>query len=275
MEGWVSIHRQLNDHWLWKEKPFSKGQAWIDILIRVNHKPASVPIGNQIVSIEKGETIWSVLDMSLKWGWSRTKTENFLKLLEKEKQITTKKTTKYTIVSVLNWDSYQTKDTEKDINKASKGHQKNINKASKEQQESTNNNEDNDNNEFNENKKPKELKTFLSDSYEYRLSKLLHDRILLNNPDAKHPDIQAWSRTIDLMIRIDKRDPQVIAKVIDFCQKDSFWKSNILSTSKLRDKFDQLVLKMKEPKQHAKGSIEELTEIVNSDHIQKFLRGGE
>ena len=46
------------------------------------------------------------------------------------------------------------------------------------------------------------------------------------------------------MIRVDKRDPDEIARVIDWCQADSFWQNNILSTEKLRIQYDQLLLKM-------------------------------
>lgn len=85
---------------------------------------------------------------------------------------------------------------------------------------------------------------FLSDSDEYRLAKLLFNEILKNNPEHKEPNFQSWAKYIDLMIRIDKRDPQKIANMIAWCQKDSFWKANILSASKLRDQYDQLIPKM-------------------------------
>lgn len=54
------------------------------------------------------------------------------------------------------------------------------------------------------------------------------------------------------MIRMDKRDPAEIEKVITWCQQDPFWQNNILSTNKLRIRFDQLVLKMKAGNTRAK-----------------------
>jgi phage replication O-like protein O len=91
---------------------------------------------------------------------------------------------------------------------------------------------------------PKPAPVFLSDSIEIRLSEYLFKHIVKNNPNAKQPNIQSWARIIDLMIRIDNRKPDHIKSVIEFCQKDTFWMANILSTKKLRDKYDQLVLKM-------------------------------
>lgn len=92
-------------------------------------------------------------------------------------------------------------------------------------------------------------KVFLSDSIEYRLADYLKKWLLKNNPNAKakNCDMQKWSKQIDYMIRIDKRNPDEIKEVIKFCQTDSFWLKNILSTAKLRDQYDQLFIKMKPP----------------------------
>ena len=51
------------------------------------------------------------------------------------------------------------------------------------------------------------------------------------------------------MLRIDKRNPQIIEKLIIWCQQDNFWQNNILSTAKLRAQYDQLLLKMNSTKE--------------------------
>ena len=89
------------------------------------------------------------------------------------------------------------------------------------------------------------IKTFLSNSDEIRLADLLLEKIVSRSPNFKKPNIQAWAKDIDLMIRIDKRDVSEIGQVIEWCQQDQFWQSNILSTSKLRKQYDQLFAKMK------------------------------
>lgn len=92
-----------------------------------------------------------------------------------------------------------------------------------------------------------EVKSFSERSTPFQLSEHLFILISENNPKHKKPDFQSWSKHIDLMIRIDKRDHLEIAEVIKWCQQDEFWHTNILSTSKLRKQYDQLVLKMKAP----------------------------
>jgi predicted phage replisome organizer len=103
-------------------------------------------------------------------------------------------------------------------------------------------------------KEKRNLKTFTSDSEEYRLSKLLFNLMRNNNPTCKEPNIQSWCKDIDLMIRNDNRTCDQIEAVIKFCQSDSFWKSNVLSTSKLREKFDTLTLRMNENKVNYKST---------------------
>jgi len=93
---------------------------------------------------------------------------------------------------------------------------------------------------------PKIPKTFSDDSLEIKLSNHLLKRIRENNPDHKEPNIKQWVKHMDYMLRIDKRSPEKIIEVIDWSQKDSFWFKNILSTEKLREKFDQLIMNMKD-----------------------------
>lgn len=63
-------------------------------------------------------------------------------------------------------------------------------------------------------------------------------------PGAKVPvtlaDKQKWAVHIERMKRIDKRSESDIAKVLDFAISDKFWKANIRSTAKLRDKYETL-----------------------------------
>ena len=85
---------------------------------------------------------------------------------------------------------------------------------------------------------------YADDTIEFRLSKYLFERIQNRKPDYKQPNLQEWAVQIDRIIRVDKRTPEKIKAVIEWCQADNFWQNNILSTAKLRDKFDQLELKM-------------------------------
>lgn len=95
----------------------------------------------------------------------------------------------------------------------------------------------------------------------FSLATLLRDLILSNRPAAKVPSATAeglahWCHDIDLLLRIDGRDPVEVERVIRWCQADSFWKSNILSPSKLRKQYDQLALKMQVGDNGGKPAVE-------------------
>ena len=96
---------------------------------------------------------------------------------------------------------------------------------------------------------------FSDDAIELILASELYGLILLNNPNAKEPNLQTWAKTFDLMIRRDKgRTVENIRTVMNWSQGDSFWHTNILSPDTLRKKFDQLTMKMKSKPDKPKGA---------------------
>ena len=149
--GWISLHRKLQDHWLWEDKPFSKGQAWIDLLISANHKEKKTLIGNTLIDIEKGSFITSEVKLADHWGWGRKKVRTFLKLLEDEEMIIKKSTTKYTSITIVNYTSYQPSGRDEEQQKNNEG-------TTKEQQRNTTNNVNNYNNVNNIGTQPQKIK---------------------------------------------------------------------------------------------------------------------
>ncbi|HCX9903690.1 TPA: DnaD domain-containing protein [Staphylococcus aureus] len=165
MTGWISIDRSIQNHWLFKEKrTFSKFEAWIYLLMEANHSKAKVPIGNQIVTFERGQRLTSILTLSDLFNWSRFKVKTFLDLLESDGMLEVKTTSKYTLITIVNYDFYQSEQGrnqhQNDIKPTSKQHQSNINPTSKQHQTNTNNNDNKDNNEKNVNNEKKKTTAF-------------------------------------------------------------------------------------------------------------------
>ncbi|HDG4831978.1 TPA: DnaD domain-containing protein [Staphylococcus aureus] len=165
MTGWISIDRSIQNHWLFKEKrTFSKFEAWIYLLMEANHSKAKVPIGNQIVTVERGQRLTSILTLSDLFNWSRFKVKTFLDLLESDGMLEVKTTSKYTLITIVNYDFYQSEQGrnqhQNDIKPTSKQHQSNIKPTSKQHQTNTNNNDNKDNNEKNVNNEKKKAAAF-------------------------------------------------------------------------------------------------------------------
>lgn len=148
--GWVSIHRQLQNHWLWNDKPFSHGQAWIDMILLANHSENKFPLGNEIITVETGSFITSELKLMDRWGWSKAKVRRFLSLLENDLMIVKKTDRKKTTITIVNYSDFQFSEPQTDQKKTNKEPIKDQKKTDKRPKKDTNNNDNNSNNENNE-----------------------------------------------------------------------------------------------------------------------------
>jgi len=76
------------------------------------------------------------------------------------------------------------------------------------------------------------------------LSALLASHIRQNDPKADpNPESNAWVAEMRLLVGDRGGDVDEVIRIIDWCQADSFWRSNVLCPAKLRKQFTQLVLK--------------------------------
>lgn len=71
-----------------------------------------------------------------------------------------------------------------------------------------------------------------------------HNRDTVVSPNAKNqvrvsPD---WITSARLMLDVDAVDPEQMVEVIEWATENSFWRTNILSMTKLRDQYERLVL---------------------------------
>lgn len=84
------------------------------------------------------------------------------------------------------------------------------------------------------------------------------DDLRPNNRITQSARLGAWYHPIRLMVEQDGRTLQEIWNLWKAVHKDSFWRQNILSTSKLRDKFDQLAIKLEPQNKDFHGLIDKL-----------------
>jgi DNA replication protein DnaD len=106
-EGWIKLHRKILDCWIWNDKPFDKGRAWIDLLLLATHKDKKMYIDNSIYIVERGSFFTSILKLADRWGWSKNKVVRFLDVLESEQMLYTKRTKNGTLVTLVKYEDYQ------------------------------------------------------------------------------------------------------------------------------------------------------------------------
>lgn len=118
-KGWIKVNRQITEHWIWQNHEYAF--AWIDLLLLVNHENRKVLVNNEVMTIRRGQTLTSIYKLAKKWGWTRKKTYAFIKALEQDGMIKRNSTTKYTIITIVNYGKFQdvgtTKGNSKDTSK--------------------------------------------------------------------------------------------------------------------------------------------------------------
>lgn len=73
-----------------------------------------------------------------------------------------------------------------------------------------------------------------------QLAKEFFSEIQKNNSEAKEPNYQKWADDIRKLVELDGKSLENVRSVMAWSQKNNFWKGNILSAKKLREKYDQL-----------------------------------
>lgn len=106
-KGFVYIWRDFQSHPFWNEKPFTRAQAWIDLILLANHEDVKTFKDGCIQLFKRGTINRSLYSLAERWGWDRKKVRSFLKLLETEKMATTVRTTRGTTITLVNYDVYQ------------------------------------------------------------------------------------------------------------------------------------------------------------------------
>lgn len=210
-KGWMPIYRRLQDHWLWQDKPFAKGQAWLDLLLLASHNENEFLFGNQIIKNEIGSFITSELKLADRWGWGRKKVRLFLELLQNEQMIVKKGDNKKTAITIVNYSVYADYETAKEQQRNNKG-------TSREHQGNTINN---DNNYNNENNKEKNIKKESRHKYgEY-------ENVLLSDTDLeklKNEFPDDWEQRIEnlssYMAQFGKAYKNHLATIRNWARKD-------------------------------------------------------
>ena len=105
--GYVKLHRDIMDHWLWQRKPFDEGRAWVDLILLANHATTRAPYKGEIIEFERGTVNRSITWLAERWGWSRDKTRRFLRLLERDQMVTVDTSTHRTTITIEKYAFYQ------------------------------------------------------------------------------------------------------------------------------------------------------------------------
>lgn len=139
MSGWIKLHRQITEHWIWQDPV--KLKWWLIMLIEANHVEGKINIGNKLYLIKRGQSAKSIRTWCETFSSGKTSVLNFFDLLENDGMI--KRETigvarqSTTLININNYEYYNVSQKtltghEQDINGTIKRHERDTIEESKE-----------------------------------------------------------------------------------------------------------------------------------------------
>ena len=109
--GWVKLHRCLTTHPLWAGERFTRGQAWVDLILEAAFEDHESFATHGPSWIKRGQLLTSQMKLASRWRWDRETVRRFLRELERHGMVrieTSKATaTGFTVITILNYEKFQ------------------------------------------------------------------------------------------------------------------------------------------------------------------------
>lgn len=118
MIGYIKLYRQILDRNDYYKDKFSRTHAWIDLLMLANFEDGVTFVRGIEVTVKRGQVARSIRDLAERWHWSVNTVRKFLRELERNSQICTKRDTQsdtqskisknvISLITIVNYERYQ------------------------------------------------------------------------------------------------------------------------------------------------------------------------
>lgn len=236
--GWIKLYRQLLEKPIWQESTPEQKVILITLLSMANHEEREWEWQGEPYKASPGQFVTSLESIRKKCGKgiSLQNVRTALKRFERYEFLTNEPTNKNRLITIVNWEVYQSKDNE--LTKESTSNQQATNK------QLTTNKNDKNNNYVATRKK----RVYADDDPNKKLAILLL-KLIRKNQNIKEPDLDKWANTIRLTIESDKRTGREVQDMIVWATSNDFWSGVILSPTSLRKHFDKMAIQKNKRKQ--------------------------
>lgn len=103
--GWIKIHRKIAQKGYYKESEYV--HLWIHLLLHANYEQTEFLWNGKVQKLERGQILTGRKKLSADTGINEHKIDRILKCLISEQQIEQQTTTKYRVITILNYNKYQ------------------------------------------------------------------------------------------------------------------------------------------------------------------------
>ena len=118
--GFIKIHRKLLENCISLKPEYLS--VWLHLLLLAQHKDRHFIWNNEKKVLKPGQLITGTKQLSKKTGISQITVYRILKYLENEKQIEKQSTSKFTLITVINWNYYQSNEMQNEKQMRSEEH---------------------------------------------------------------------------------------------------------------------------------------------------------
>lgn len=110
--GWVKLWRKSLDSAVWQNQDLWRFWTWC--LMKATRRPRIALVGFQEIPLKPGQFVMGRDKAAEETGMTSRKVRTCLKHLKNLKNVTSKTTNKFTVITITNWHSYQSSDTQSD-----------------------------------------------------------------------------------------------------------------------------------------------------------------
>ncbi|ETK29797.1 hypothetical protein [Paenibacillus larvae] len=259
--GYIKDYRQELRSDIWLMPPLYH-RVWQWLKYQANHQDNDIPMNDgSRLKIKRGQCLTSIRNIAngvgyyerAVWKEPNPKTiSTVLDWLEKNEMITIERGNRqYTLITVINWEIYQ--ETEDRSNSK-------VTPPTK-----------------------KKNKKYPEDSTYFKMAQYFYNRVsaVAEAEGLQHlvlkADMQKWADEFRKIVELDKVDKKLAKEVMDWVTTDPFWKTNILSAKKLREKFADLAIKMRaseKGRQPVQISKDRQLEIAKEEAFREWVADG-
>jgi len=109
--GWIRLYRSLLEHPMWTSDRFTKGQAWVDLVLSAAFEDHEVFIVHGPAWVKRGHVLTTQVTLAKRWKWNRETVRLFLRELERHFmaaiETSNASATGYTLITILNYEKFQ------------------------------------------------------------------------------------------------------------------------------------------------------------------------
>lgn len=109
--GFIKLFRNIREHPIWNSGRFSRGQAWVDLLLQANWRDRTVMWANKPITVKRGQVLTTQLQLAKAWGWNRKTVRAILADIERailaDIKITKGRDIGKTLITIRNFDNLQ------------------------------------------------------------------------------------------------------------------------------------------------------------------------